>query len=82
MKEHVQAIADAFADSHKTSFETWVGSLLDRIMENIVEFNPKLRDMSESIRQETARLEDLGNRRQKLEDYTEQIRRMMDWRAC
>ena len=59
----------------------WQRSLLETVEANIVDFSPQLRNQNEIIREETARIEDLEHRRQKLSDYTRQIREMMDWKS-
>ena len=57
-----------------------MSSLLDTIIGNIVEFSPQLHEQAEIIREETARIAELESHMIKLNDYTEQIRRMMDWK--
>ena len=49
---------------------------------NCIEFSPQLHEQAEIIREETARIADLESRMIKLNDYTEQIRRMMDWKEA
>ena len=64
----------------RISFNAWMNSLLDTVIENIVEFSPQLHNQAEIIKEETARISELEFRKLKLSDYTEQIRKMMDWK--
>lgn len=80
MQKQVLEIYHSFERSHANSFDVWMSSLLDTIIGNIVEFSPQLHEQAEIIREETARISELESRMIKLNDYTEQIRRMMDWK--
>lgn len=80
MQKQVLEIYQSFESSHANSFDAWMSSLLDTIIENIVEFSPQLHEQAEIIREETARISELESRMIKLNDYTEQIKWMMDWK--
>ena len=82
MAQQVLEIYASFEASHASSFDAWMRSLMATIIENIVEFSPQLHEQAEIIREETARIADLESRMIKLNDYTEQIRRMMDWKEA
>ena len=82
MEQQVLEIYASFESSHANSFAAWMRSLMATIIENIVEFSPQLHEQAEIIREETARIADLESRMSKLNDYTEQIRRMMDWKEA
>lgn len=82
MEQQVLEIYASFETSHANSFDVWMRSLMATIIENIVEFSPQLHEQAEIIREETARIADLESRMIKLNDYTEQIRRMMDWKEA
>lgn len=82
MEQQVLEIYASFETSHANSFDAWMRSLMATIIENIVEFSPQLHEQAEIIREETARIADLESRMIKLNDYTEQIRRMMDWKEA
>ena len=56
------------------------GSLLDEIRENIVEYSPELSKQAKQIRIMTERIEELDNRRIKLNEYTQELYEMMDWK--
>ena len=82
MEQQVLEIYQFFETSHANSFDAWMRSLMATIIENIVEFSPQLHEQAEIIREETARIAELESRMIKLNDYTEQIRRMMDWKEA
>lgn len=82
MEAQVLEIFHSFEASHASSFDAWMSSLLATIIENIVEFSPQLHEQAEIIREETARIAELESRMIRLNDYTEQIRRMMDWKEA
>ena len=64
----------------QSSFDLWMGNLLTIIIENIVEFSPQLHNQAEIIREETARIAELESKMAKLNEYTAQVKRMMDWK--
>ena len=76
----VQSIYADVRTSHIKSFEEWLQSLQEVLENNIIEYSPVLRNQVELIKEETARIQDLEMKQQKLADYTEQIRRMMAWK--
>lgn len=82
MEQQVLEIYQFFETSHSNSFDAWMRSLLATIIENIVEFSPQLHEQAEIIREEAARIAELESSMIKLKDYTEQIRRMMDWKEA
>ena len=67
--------------SHRESAFTWIQSLLDEIYENIVEYSPELSKQAKRIRIMTEQIEELEGRQTRLKQYTEQLQRMMDWKA-
>ena len=79
IKVQINEIYTSFESSHKISFNEWMSNLLTIIEENIVEFSPQLHNQSEIIREETARIAELESRMVKLNEYTAQVKRMMDW---
>lgn len=82
MEQQVREIYQFFETSHANSYDVWMRSLMATIIENIVEFSPQLHEQAEIIREETARIAELESRMIKLNDCTEQIRRMMDWKEA
>lgn len=68
--------------SHKESAFSWIQSLLDEIHENIVEYSPELSKQAKQIRIMTEHIEELEGRQEKLRQYTEKLRKMMDWQVA
>lgn len=66
--------------SHQKSASDWIQNLLDEIYENIVEYSPELSKQAEHIREMTKEIEKYEANQEKLQDYTEQLIMMMDWK--
>ena len=49
------------------------------LLDNIIDINPELAAQNEIINQESKEVEELDNTRIKLEQYVEQIRKMINW---
>lgn len=79
MKETIQVIYEKVSGSHKQSLKAWKENLISLIRENIVEYNPTLRDQNRIIQEETSKIEELEKRQSQLNQYTENIWKMMDW---
>ena len=82
IKVQIDEIFVSFKSSHASSFDVWMNNLLTIIVENIVEFSPQLHNQAEIIREETARIAELESRMAKLNEYTAQVKRMMDWKEA
>lgn len=63
-----------------SSYKAWQTSLLSTIEDNIAEYNPQLRDMSEMIREETEKIAELENDQQTISASLESIRGLMSWK--
>lgn len=79
MKETIQVIYTKIRNSHSQSLGVWKENLLFMVRENIVEYNPTLRDQSRIIKETTVKIEELEKRQSQLNQYTENIWKMMDW---
>ena len=66
--------------SHVDAYKAWIESLEEMLLNNIVEINPALAAQTEIIKEETAKIRELEIRQAKLNQYVEQIHKMMDWR--
>jgi len=66
--------------SYIESFKEWITSLVANLLKNIIEINPELAAQNEIILQESKVIEELDNTRIKLEQYVEQIKRMINWK--
>lgn len=67
-------------ESHRESAHNWIRSLLDLIIENLVQYSPELSKMAKRIESLTNQIEDLIQCQIKLEQYTEKLCEMMDWK--
>lgn len=67
--------------SHRESAFDWIQSLLDEINENIVEYSPELSKQAKRIKIMTEQILELEDRQDKLRNYTDKLRRMMDWKT-
>lgn len=75
----IDCIYGKISDSHQQSLKAWKENLIDLIRENIVEYNPTLRDQNQVIKDTTSKIEELERKQNQLNQYTENIRKMMDW---
>lgn len=66
--------------SHVDAYKAWIESLEEMLLNNIVEINPALSAQTEIIKEETAKIQELDSRQRKLNQYVEQIHKMMEWR--
>ena len=65
--------------SYISCFREWFHSLVVSLLDNIIDINPELAAQNEIINQESKEIEELDNTRIKLEQYVEQIRKMINW---
>ena len=68
-------------ESHRDSAFSWIQSLLDEIYENIVEYSPELSKQAKRIRIMTEDIVDLVKRKVRLNQYTDELKQMMDWQV-
>jgi predicted GTPase len=66
--------------SHVEKFTGWVQNLTEILLNNIIEINPVLSAQAEIIKEETEKIQELELRQRKLEQYVNQIHKMMLWR--
>ena len=77
--EIVEDIQGQVRQVHQASFINWIELLLDRIVENVVDYNPSLREQAVNIYDITAKLKELEKRQIDISKYTSDIRSMMEW---
>lgn len=68
------------ASSYK-SFQAWKGNLTAIIEENITEYNPQLRDMSDMIKEETEKIAELEENQATILASLNAIEELMEWKA-
>lgn len=67
--------------SSYSSFKSWKESLSAVIEENITEYNPQLRDMSDMIKEETEKIAELEDNQSTIQNSLNAIEELMAWRA-
>ena len=65
---------------HESEFDKWVRRFQYDIEENIVNLNPNLREINSIIEEETRRINDLVDRKEKIVGYRNDVKSMLDWR--
>ena len=66
-------------NGHGRSFESWLEQLVNRIRLNIVDYSPKLSEQVQRIVEETRAIDELENTKSLLNNYSDQIEKLMDW---
>lgn len=77
--EIVSNIREQICKTHESTMHTWIEVLLNRIIVNVVEFNPELYQKEKKIQEVSDKIDELEKRQIDLTNYTEQIKSMMDW---
>ncbi len=80
MFKNIMEMAMHLNDSYAASYKIWQTLLLTIIEQNIAEYNPQLRDMTEMIREETEKILELENDQQTISASLEAIRQLMSWK--
>lgn len=78
-----KAIIEMAAEMNKSSFSSfrvWKESLSAVIEENITEYNPNLREMSDLIKEETERIAELEDNQLKIQQSLTTIEGLMSWK--
>lgn len=80
MKEEVNKIHIEIRNSHEDEFRNWLHTLLNIIRDNIVDYSPVLHEQSLQIQEKENKILDLESRYNKLQNYNNTIKSMMDWK--
>ena len=81
MKKTIDEMAAEMNMSSYTSFRTWKESLAVVIEENITEYNPQLRDMSDMIKEETEKIAELEENQATIQSSLNAIESLMAWKV-
>lgn len=79
-----KAASEMAAEMNKSSyssFKSWKESLSAVIEENITEYNPQLRDMSDMIKEETEKIAELEDNQSTIQNSLNAIEELMSWRV-
>ena len=77
----ISEIAAEMNSNSYTSFRSWKESLSAIIEENITEYNPQLRDMSDMIREETEKIAELEDDQATISQSLNAIEELMSWKT-
>lgn len=80
--EGIEVRYQSIENSHKDSAHEWINSLLDEIYGNLVKYSPELSKKAKQIQGLTDEISDLIQRQTKLQNYTETLCGMMDWKEA
>lgn len=81
MKEDVNKIHVEIRNNHEDEFRNWLHTLLGIVRNNIVDYSPVLHEQSLQIREKENKILDLQSRYNKLQNYSNSIKSMMDWKT-
>ncbi len=65
---------------HRSQFNSWKDQFIADLQEHVTEYNPDLKQMSEEIQAETARIEHLSTMREGLSTKMQDISSMLEWK--
>jgi hypothetical protein len=81
IQENINEMAKLINNSCISSFNSWRERLESVIEQNITEYNPDLRGMSEMIREETEKIAELEQNQRTIKDSLDTIRTLMSWKT-
>lgn len=70
----------AVKTKHTEEFNKWATRFQYDIEENIVSLNPNLREINAIIEEETRRIEEMTDRKNRIVGYHNYVKKMLDWR--
>ena len=70
----------AVKTKHTEEFNKWATRFQYDIEENIVSLNPNLREINAIIEEETRRIEEMTDRKNRIVGYHNDVKKMLDWR--
>lgn len=79
--DNVKEITSLINERCMSSFHNWMQKLQSIIEQNITDYNPRLRDMAEMIREETERIAELEEDKQIIGNSLEAIKGLMAWKS-
>jgi hypothetical protein len=70
----------AVKTKHTEEFTKWIARFQYDIEDNIVSLNPNLREINALIEEETRRIQEMTDRKNKIVEYHSDVKKMLDWR--
>ena len=80
MRRNVKEMSERINENCFVSFKEWQSKLQALIEDNIAQYNPELREISEFIREETDRILELQSNQQSITNSMLTIENMMSWK--
>lgn len=80
MEQNVNRIFASIGENHESSVKKWLQKLYQVIKENIVDYNPELKEQQALISRETERIIELEEKQKKVFRYSNEIKQMMEWK--
>ena len=79
MIEIVNGLQETIRSNHELSLNSWIINLLEIIRANVVEYNAALQEQAKNIKTISKKIQELEKRQIDLQNYTDQIKSMLDW---
>lgn len=80
IRRSIKGMSDLIDNKYFESFKEWQGKLQAVLEENIAMYNPELREITESIREEEESISELRTNQQTISNSFMAIENMMDWK--
>ena len=81
LSKEILEMSLAINDSRFESFSEWQDALQDLVEDNIADFNPELREITELIKYDKQREIDLKRDQKTIADSLKAVKEMMDWKT-
>lgn len=79
-KSKMTEFAGNICSEHEKAFKMWLFNLTSIIVQNIIEFSPELSVLNAKIQRTKNEVASLEEQQQQIENYTNQIKRMITWK--
>ena len=79
-KSKMTEFAGSICSEHEKAFKMWLFNLTSIIVQNIIEFSPELSALNAKIQRTKNEVASLEEQQQQIENYTNQIKRMITWK--
>ena len=77
----IKAMSEELNENYYCAFKGWKNHLSSVIEENITEYNPQLKQISEMIKEETDKINELQDNQQMIISSLCAIKELMDWKS-
>ena len=79
-KSKMTEFTGSICSEHEKAFKMWLFNLTSIIVQNIIEFSPELSALNVKIQRTRNEVASLEEQQQQIENYTNQIKRMITWK--